>query len=148
MSDIDDEGRTSSIGLWLYAESYFNAAVHLHDFDLRHDAPKYYLYGHSIELTLKAFLRAYGVGVHDLQRTYGHGLVRLLHASRDKGLAESGSVSERHDAVLSLMDTYSKNHEFRYIKTGFKTLPTLDALRETASQLLKATRDACHATLS
>jgi hypothetical protein len=58
---ITEDERTSATGLWMFAESYRDAANHLvQGCDLRHDAPIYFLYTHAIELALKAYLRAKG----------------------------------------------------------------------------------------
>jgi hypothetical protein len=48
---------TYHIGLWNYAREYFNAAEKLRGKEESLSAtPVYYLYGHAIELALKAFL--------------------------------------------------------------------------------------------
>ena len=76
--------REPPIAVFLFAQSYFQAAGHLrleyemHRFELRFDAPIYYLFCHALELTMKAFLRAKGMTAEELRsRDFGHKLLML-----------------------------------------------------------------------
>ena len=139
--NLMDESRTSPTGLWMYGQAYFEAAAHLSSADLRFDAPQYFLYAHSIELALKAHLRAKGATLDRLMKT-GHNLPKLLKQARKQGLVE-GSATSSNMALIKLLHPYNRSHQFRYIVTGFKTLPELRALHEIADGLLKATRASC-----
>jgi hypothetical protein len=139
---LNQEDRTTAVGLWMFADSYAEAAKHLADTtDLRHKAPIYFLYAHAIELAFKAFLRTHGASLDDL-KCVGHSLPALMERARAQGL-DQGTLDENGLKLLGLLDAYSHDHEFRYIKTGFKKLPNLNALHEVASRMLSATRSAC-----
>jgi hypothetical protein len=142
MDDIHPEQRTTPIGLWHFAKSYLDAAKHLaENTGLGFDAPIYFLYCHAIELTLKAYLRAQGARLDEL-KSFGHALPLLLERALAQGL-DQGASAENEAAILELVDVYNQGHEFRYIVTGSKVLPTLNALHEVAARLLSAGRDAC-----
>jgi hypothetical protein len=55
--------RTTALGLFNVAESYWRAAMHIHSSALlkgMHNSPVSFLFYHAIELYLKAFLRHHG----------------------------------------------------------------------------------------
>lgn len=133
--------RTTATGLWTYGDSYLKAARHVARIKLQHSAPVYFLYVHAIELALKAYLRAQGATLEDL-KSIGHSLPELLKRARQKGLHDSNAPTATTQ-ILKTLDVYNRTHEFRYIVTGFKTLPTVAALDVAAAGLLKATRTAC-----
>jgi len=63
------EDETYHIGLWNYARSFFQAANILRGSEEKlSSAPTYYLYGHSVELTLKSFLVYRGYSEKDLKK--------------------------------------------------------------------------------
>lgn len=70
--------------------------------------PAYFLVGHSIELALKAFLRAKGVSVYDLRSTeYGHNLESLVRESRRRKLGIAVRLTKADIAgVLLLNQSY------------------------------------------
>lgn len=142
----DEEQRTNSIGLWHFAESYRNAANCLidHECDLRFQASIYYLYVHAIELALKAALRARGMTVRELRRRpYSHDLMELVAACHERRLASRLKLGKRREAILLLLNEISREHEFRYVRTGPTAFPTLDSVRALTTRLLDATRRLC-----
>jgi hypothetical protein len=142
----DREERTTATGLWMFAESYRDAANLLAQraSELRHQAPIYYLYAHSIELALKAALRAKGVTVEDLSsKRLGHDLMKLLAECRKLRLQRRLRLGKRREAILSLLTELNREHELRYIKTGATSRPTLGILREIAARVLDAARLIC-----
>lgn len=142
---MDSDDRTTATGLWMFGECYFQAAKHLAESaELRFDAPIYFLYSHSIELVLKAFLRAYGATLDDL-RHVGHALPALLNQCRSQGL-DPGPSAEEDLKLITLLDLYNRDHEFRYIVTGYKTLPVLKELHDVAYRLICATQNGARRT--
>jgi hypothetical protein len=138
--------RTTATGLWMFAESYRDAANLLAQraSELRHQAPIYYLYAHSIELALKAALRAKGVTVEELSsKRLGHDLMKLLAECRNLRLTRRLRLGKRRESILSLLTELNRDHELRYIKTGSTSRPTLGILREIATRLLDAARPLC-----
>lgn len=113
---VDEETRTSPIGLFNYAHSYAASAVTLakvQPHDATHpEAPVDFLSFHAIELYLKAFLRAKGLTVRQV-KAVGHDLTGLRDKARDLGLAITDENGVIDLAAVSMM-------ERRYIRTGFK----------------------------
>ena len=70
--------RTTAFGLWRYAKEFFEAAKKIQEpsnsIQQKISIPAYYLLGHSIELSLKAFLKAQGFTIEKLKNKYGHDL--------------------------------------------------------------------------
>ncbi len=77
----DEAKRTTCIGLFNYAESYFRSARALdaNKPKVTHpDAPVNFLFYHAIELYLKAYLRLKGLTPRELaSRKYGHSVAAL-----------------------------------------------------------------------
>jgi hypothetical protein len=84
---MTDDDRTTPLGLFNYARSYWQSAVLLHDARARvthPDAPVTLLLAHAIELYLKAFLRLRGLALRRsgplLTTTLKVLLMKRLHA--------------------------------------------------------------------
>jgi hypothetical protein len=133
---IDDNERTNALGLFNTARSYWHSAEHLNaaNLEVTHpQAPVTFLFCHAIELYLKAFLRGAGKSIAELKQI-GHRVANLAKAADSAGLKIEPEQSE----VLSHIDDASVAIEARYIVTGFKNLPTNDALSGAASYLDQA----------
>lgn len=111
---IEDEGRTTAIGLFNYGVSYLRSAKALREFKVRathKDAPILFLYYHAVELFLKAHLRLRGVTLTRL-KNLGHHVGRLARNCNREGL----NLSDRELEVCKLIEVdYFRS---RYIKTG------------------------------
>jgi hypothetical protein len=107
--------------------------------------PAYYLIGHSIELSLKAFLRGRGVPLKTLRsRAFGHDLEALLKESRKRKLGNEVKLNKAEiNAILLLNRTY-KSKEFEYIVTGSVTLPTYAVISKTADKLSNGLKNICY----
>jgi HEPN domain-containing protein len=128
--EIDDEERTNSIGLFNTAEAWRLSAMALQAQRVKSghtDQPVRFLYRHAIELYLKALLRQ-RYGVKKLE-DFGHKMKRLAKKAQSVGL----TITDDASAVFSLI-------EFRYIRTGAKTLPTLEALSRTCNSVRDGVR--------
>ena len=140
----DDPERTTPIGLLRYASEYLDAAIIVDDAE--GEKPGYeifapvvvqYLIGHSIELSLKAFLLARGISLKELRVKYGHQLRELLDLACRHGLDEQVTLSsQERDAVLVLDDLYSSK-ELEYIVTGAKRFPVHGPLESAAIRILR-----------
>jgi hypothetical protein len=133
---IDDDERTSALGLFNTARSYWRSAEHLNvaNLEVTHPrAPVTFLFCHAIELYLKAYLRGAGKSVAELKQI-GHRVANLAKAAIKAGLMIGPEQSE----VLSHIDDASVAIEARYIVTGFKNLPTNEALSGAAEYLDQA----------
>src|SRR5689334_4304067 len=95
---MSDDDRTTPLGLFNYARSYWQSAVLLHHARVKvthPDAPVTLLLAHAIELYLKAFLRLRGVGIEEVRTTFSHDFKKLVdEASTRWSLAGEGR--DRH----------------------------------------------------
>jgi hypothetical protein len=140
-----DTDRSPPIAFFLSAESFLQAAIHAQKatdtktLKLRFEMPVYYLYSHAIELTLKAFLRAKGLTAKELANSqrWGHDLLKLWDGCFEHGLTLDMQTRLTTGAVIDILAPYAASYEFRYVQTGAKTLPSLDAVRE-AAEVLRA----------
>jgi len=99
--------------------------------------PVMYLVGHSIELSLKAYLVYEGISLAELPTNqYGHNLARCFESANKLGLSdivnfESGEI----DALEVLNELYSTK-QLNYIVTGTKTLPVFGPIQVLCQKLL------------
>lgn len=144
---MDDETRTTAFGLWRYAGDYLAAAKVVRASRGRDDIffPAYFLVGHSIELAMKAFLRASGISVAALRsRTYGHDLERLIRESRKRKLGRLVKLSKNEVLAVCLLSATYKPKELEYIATGSCRLPILDELEGIAGKLVAGLQQFCY----
>lgn len=118
------DSRTTALGLFNYAHSYWASAVALNYAarEVSHpDAPVRFLYYHAVELYLKAFLRMSGASVKDV-KDIGHRVVRLYNVAVEKGLPQDAETS----IAAALIDADYMSS--RYISTGAFTRASNQAL--------------------
>lgn len=118
-ADNDDAQRTTSIGFYDYAGSYLgcaNALAHVKPKGVTHpDEPINFLFYHSIELYLKAYLRLKGYTPKALaSREFGHKFGVLTERAVELGLV----LNENDKAVLEFMRDTDAVLRARYIKLG------------------------------
>lgn len=126
--------RSSPLGLFNYARSYWQAAVWLHGSAANvayPDAPITLLMAHAIELYLKAYLLLHGVSADEAKHTFGHDFEKLLEAAHDRGLV----LSDKDKAVATLLKEQESIRRSQYVETGHFTQPTVDALSNTCERL-------------
>jgi hypothetical protein len=125
--------RTSALGLFNTGRSFWRSAEQLRSAPpkVTHpDPPQTFLFCHSIELYLKAFLRGAGVSVDDLKKI-GHRISKLGNEAAKGGL----TLSLEHAELLAHIEETDVAIEARYIVTGFKQQPTMEALSGLAEAL-------------
>lgn len=121
---MDEEERTTAMGLFNFAHSYWVSAAVLGRTprDATHkDAPVEYLYYHAIELYLKSFLRLKGYTLQRL-KALGHSLPKLHNAAISHGLLAD---AEDREVISLIPDNYLSS---RYIRSGFFTKASPEAL--------------------
>jgi hypothetical protein len=132
---MDDESRTTPLGVWRYALSYLRAAQTLDDADPNPWVPSNVTHQcvcQGIELAYKSYLLASGKTVDDL-RAVGHSMIRCKNAAVELGFP---APTADHREALEMMDSYYREHEFRYIVTGTKHYPVLGRLLGVGRQIL------------
>lgn len=130
----DRVDRTTAVGLYHYGHSYHEAARALSKATFRAthpDAPLTYLYFHAIELFLKAYLRAHGHSVANLEKTFRHNIKRMRERATELGF----DFQDEDMIVLEIMEQTPAVINSRYISTGFFYRPTNEALERTVTSL-------------
>ena len=135
------EDRTSPLGLWMYADSYLDAATCVVAHSKHpHREPAYLLYAHAVEFALKAFLRSKGVAIDEIE-SHGHRLAPLLDACHAHGLEEPGHIGKAGRAAIALLEL--GDTDARYVRSGFRRRPDLSGLRLFAEWLIAVTEAIC-----
>lgn len=132
MSDEDE--RTTAVGLFNYAHTYWQSAVALQEAQVKAthpDSPIWFLYYHAVELYLKAYLREHGHSVKELRTKFGHRVISLSEETKRCGL----HLEDEDEHVFSLMADTDDVMAYRYIRRGHFTRPTHEALDRTCTSL-------------
>jgi HEPN domain-containing protein len=135
MMSADD--RTTPFGLFNYARSYWQSAVHLHHAKVKvthPDAAITLLLAHAVELYIKAYLRLQGLSAEDLKTSFGHDFRRLI----DEGQARGLHFDEEDKEVAAILTEQESIRRSRYIETGSYTRPSLRALSAICKSLDQA----------
>ena len=134
---MSDRDRTTPLGLFNYARSYWQSAVYLHrpKVKVTHpDAPITLLLAHAIELYIKSFLRLKGLGAKDLKTNFGHDFRRLVGEAQAHGL----DLDDEDREVAKLLTEQESIRRSRYVESGLYTRPSLRALSATCKSLDKS----------
>ena len=116
--DITKLGRTTPLGLFNYARSFWQAGAHLIDASLgvtHQDAPVTMLLCQAIELYLKAFLRLNGYSKRELKQL-SHQYEDIAKHAIKRGLP----LSKRDQDVISFLAETNAFIGSRYHRTGPK----------------------------
>jgi hypothetical protein len=131
----DEDSRSSPLGFFNLAESYWRAAGALENAKLRTthpNSPISFLYYHAIELYLKAFLRLHGHSAKELRsKKFGHRTCCLSERAANLGLRFNNGEAE----VFSLMSCTDAVIRSRYIETGYFRWPAPERLDRTCKSL-------------
>ena len=106
--------------------------------------PAYFLIGHSIELSLKAFLFGRGVTVNHLWNKYSHDLEKLITESRRRKLGREVKLSKGHISAIKILNAPYKHKLLEYSEVGTYTLPQYWLICEAASNLVNGLYSFCY----
>lgn len=96
---------------------------------------KFYLLCHSVELSLKAYLRLRGHEIKELRsREVGHDLFEMLKICN---VQHNFVLSPGYTEVIKVVSTYYKSKEYEYFPQGDQLLIDIDILEEIAILLVK-----------
>ena len=134
------------------AEKYFDAAKSVckppitdrEKMTCRASFPAYFLIGHSIELSLKAFLAARGAETNHLKNKYGHDLSKLIIESRRRKLGREVKLSINHVKAIKILNQPYIQKLLEYAEVGAYTLPQYGIACEIASNLVNGLRSYCY----
>jgi len=142
----DEEERSTAVGFFNVAESYWRAARALEQAKLKTThphSPLRFLYYHAIELYLKSFLRMHGHTPKELRgNKFGHRTCCLTERAAELGLFFMDEDKE----IFSMMATTDTVIRSRYIETGYFRWPTVEALDRTCKSLRESVGDALKKT--
>jgi len=125
------------IGLWTFSKDFFDAACALRQNEEElSPTPVYYLYAHSIELSLKAFLVTKGYAESGL-RKIGHNLQKAWSIAKDNNVSTYLSDIQEIEETIDLVGPYYDSKEFEYIYTGFKRYPKIIHMHNSAALLVE-----------
>lgn len=127
-------------GLWKRAEEFEQAATVVADAAKNKvSLPAYYLWAHSIELSLKAFLFAHGVPLRKLKsRDFGHNLKALVDEARERyDLKKTVHLSNRELGEIYVLNYEYVAKRFEYHETEDYHLPYRDRTKRLAEKLVR-----------
>ncbi|CCD94320.1 hypothetical protein BRAO375_3450003 [Bradyrhizobium sp. ORS 375] len=139
MNMINPEDRTTALGLFNYARSYWRSAEQLRASkpDVSHpDAPILFLFYHSIELYMKAHVRNEGFDLQQLKEI-SHNILKAGRAAHQKGL----QLTDDDFMLLTTINSDDNVVRSRYITTGAHTRPEEYALSDFCKYLDGAVSD-------
>jgi HEPN domain len=95
----------------------------------------YFLYFHSMELALKAFLRSHDVSI-DPHRKH-HELTRLYEECLHWGLEIGPDDRAKIGSIVNLLEAGNEYQDFRYFSLNSSTRPDLVWTRDVVEQLMR-----------
>jgi hypothetical protein len=131
---MSEDDRTTPLGLFNYARSYWQSGVLLHHTrpKVTHpDAPVTLLLAHAIELYLKSFIRLRGVGTEEVKSSFGHDFKKLVEEASSRGL----SLGKEEIDIAAILTEQESIRRSRYIETGYYRRPGMAALSRTCQGL-------------
>ena len=141
---MDDESRTTAIGLARYAADFLEAALATDDrmgknpqYTIVAPIPALYLIGHSLELYIKAYLRHHGRSKKNL-KSIGHDLKKCLRRAKELGILEHVQFESGELEAFDVLHELYCSKQLNYIEKGAKTFPVFGPLESMAKKLDKA----------
>jgi hypothetical protein len=108
----------SSIGFHRYASEFAKYARDAHAAAAvgEFSPVPYYLYCHSLELVLKAFLLEKGVSIRDLpkRKKFGHDLSKILLKAKTLGLEQTVPLAAHWESEVQTANAYYNDKGFEY----------------------------------
>ena len=123
-----------AMALLNYARQYYEGAEIIFASKPGLTSVLYFLYFHTVESLLKAYLKAHG------KERWGHDISKLLGEAQQLGLKIERDRSGRHDLhnVVALLETGNAEAAFRYFTLEPRNLPDLAWTRDVVGELMIA----------
>ena len=137
----------SPFGFFHYGKDFFDVAKGFKQSTYYSPVP-YFLYCHSIELILKAFLIGNGIPKKDLRKLYGHDLEKVLTKAKDLGLSTYVKITSEQEKEISKANRYYASKGFEYFKVtkavkAYPELPDLLVLEKITTELVTCLESFC-----
>lgn len=140
----NDPSRTTPLGMIRYAHEFMEAALAVDEkmgkrpgFKNVAPIPALYLVGHSIELSLKAFLLSQGVTLRQI-KTLGHDLHACEKKAKELGLLRYVQFSCPEAGAFEILDSLYSSKQLEYIVTGAKQFPIFGLVELFSARLFNA----------
>jgi len=140
---MDNESRTTAVGLARYAQEYFEAGLAADktigacpSYEIHAPSPVMFLLPHSLELILKSFLRHKDCSLKKL-RGLSHGIYGCYDYAKSLGLSDYVVLDKSEERLLQLISELHQSTELRYIKTGSKMLPVFGPMKALTEKFLE-----------
>lgn len=137
--------KDEAYGFAKYASEFFEAALDADDkmglkpgYELMAPVPVMYLVGHSIELSLKAFLLHKGISINNLKRKIGHNLIKAYKKAKEMGLDEYVQLSSADLRILELINNLYASKQLNYVDFENRRYPVFGPLELLNRKLLRA----------
>jgi hypothetical protein len=141
----EDPTRTTPTGLTRFAKEFHEAVTWKEKtrgsgppHKIVAPAPAMYLIGHSIELSLKAFLLLRGISLRDVRVTYGHNLGKTFAKAEQLGLRDHVLIDDAELEAFHALDALYSTKQLEYIVTGTARFPVFVLIHAVSEKLVDA----------
>jgi len=135
---MSDDSQNLAFAFWHRSKEFFEAANLVAEAaGDRVPIPAYYLWAHSIELSLKVFLISQGVSIRELKsRKLGHSLMALWQKAVSLGLEQKIHLYSTEIGTIVLLSRDYTEKKFEYAETKHFDLPFIHLMKRTSDRLL------------
>lgn len=140
----NDPQKTTALGLIRYAHEFIEAALAVDEsigtrpgYEIVAPIPALYLAGHSIELTLKAYLVHKGVSLNGI-RNLSHNLDACYKKSKELGLLTHVTFESQEEGAFEILNVLYSTKQLEYIVTGMKNFPIFGLVEAFAARAFNA----------
>ena len=140
----NDPSRTTPLGMARYAHDFLEAALAVDGkvgeqsgYEIVAPIPALYLIGHSIELSLKAYLLSQDAKLRQL-KNIGHDLHAAFRKAKELGLLGHVKVHGVEEGALEILNQLYSTKQLEYIVTGAKHFPVFGHVETFAVRLFNS----------
>jgi len=135
---MTDDSRNLALAFWRRSKEFLEAANLVAEAaGDRVSLPAYYLWGHSIELSLKVFLIGHDITLRELKsRELGHNLAALWQKARSLGLEQEIHLYPKEIGVILVLSQDYAEKKFEYAEAEQYNLPFIYLTKRTADRLV------------
>jgi len=136
---MTDNSRNLALAFWRRSKEFLEAANLVAEAaGDRVSLPAYYLWGHSIELSLKVFLIGHDITLRELKsRDLGHNLTALWQKARSLGLEQEIHLYSKEIGTILLLSQDYAEKKFEYAEAEQYNLPYIHLMKRTADRLVR-----------
>mgnify|MGYP006097278469 CR=1 FL=1 len=122
------------------ALDYLKATKTLQTNPIFADYPYYFCAFQSIELSLKAFLRAKGMTKNEMKGKFGHSIRKLYERAKKEGLSDLIELTEEDEGMLLQCGELFTQKVYQYTEVGMKSVITPVKITQIMENLYNAIR--------